>query len=348
MAYSRNAVIKQAQAWIGCKESDGSHKKIIDVYNAHSPLARGYKVKYTDAWCATFVSAVAIKCGCTAIIPTECSCNQMIALFQKMGAWQENDAYRPAAGDVIFYDWQDGGTGDNRGSSDHVGIVEKVSGNTITVIEGNKSNAVGRRTLQVNGRYIRGYGIPKYDTAAAGGAGSSGQTGSQAGTAGSAANYQAKINTPKGVNMRSTPCVADGNKIYAIPNGQQVTITRESGSWGYTTYNGRTGWICLDYVAKVSGASSAAQGGAAGYKTGSVYTLQTGMKVRTGPGTNYRAKTHSELTADGKAHDKDKNGCLDAGTRVTCKEVRTYGDSVWLRCPSGWVAAKYGGKTYIR
>ena len=43
--------------------------------------------------------------------------------------------------------------------------MEKVSGSTITVIEGNKNDAVGRRTLKVNGRYIRGYGVPKYATA---------------------------------------------------------------------------------------------------------------------------------------------------------------------------------------
>lgn len=49
-----------------------------------------------------------------------------------------------------------------------MGIVESVSGGKITVIEGNKNNAVGRRTLAVNGRYIRGYGVPKYDKEAAG------------------------------------------------------------------------------------------------------------------------------------------------------------------------------------
>ena len=162
MSYNRNNVVKQAQAWIGCNESDGSHKKIIDVYNNHKPLARGYKVKYTDAWCATFVSAVAIKLGYTAIIPTECGCDKQIALFKKLGAWQEKDSYKPSPGDIIYYDWQDSGSGDNAGGSDHVGIVEKVSGNTITVIEGNKSDAVGRRTLAVNGKFIRGYGVPKY------------------------------------------------------------------------------------------------------------------------------------------------------------------------------------------
>lgn len=162
MGYSREKIVKQAKAWLGCKESDGSHKKIIDIYNAHAPLARGYKVQYTDAWCATFVSAVSIKCGYTNIIPTECGCDEMIKKFKNLGEWQESDSYTPAAGDIIFYDWQDTGSGDNTGSADHVGIVEKVSGKAITVIEGNKDNAVGRRTIQVNGRFIRGYGLPKY------------------------------------------------------------------------------------------------------------------------------------------------------------------------------------------
>lgn len=162
MPTTREKIVKQAQSWLGCKESDGTHRQIIDVYNADKPLPRGYKVSYTDAWCATFVTACAIKCGATDIIPKECSCNKMIELFKKLGCWVESDAYIPAAGDILFYDWDDTGTGDNAGVSDHVGVVEKVSGNTVTVIEGNYSNACKRRTMQVNGRYIRGYGVPKY------------------------------------------------------------------------------------------------------------------------------------------------------------------------------------------
>lgn len=160
--YARKAV-EQAVAWLGFNESDGTHKKIIDVYNAHRPLARGYVVKYNDAWCATFVSAVAIKLGYTDIIPTECGCGYMRDHFIKMGAWAEDESRTPNPGDIIFYDWEDNGVGDNRGGCDHVGIVEKVSAGKITVIEGNYSNSVKRRTLSVNGRYIRGYGVPKYD-----------------------------------------------------------------------------------------------------------------------------------------------------------------------------------------
>ena len=164
MIHSRQVIVDKIKSWIGCKEGDATHKHIIDTYNNHKPLAQGYKVKYTDAWCATTVSAAAIEVGYTDIIPTECSCPRMIKLLQQKGIWQENDAYVPKKGDIIFYDWQDSGVGDNVGNPDHVGIVEKCEGNIIVVIEGNKNDGVERRSIQVNGKNIRGYGVPKYDS----------------------------------------------------------------------------------------------------------------------------------------------------------------------------------------
>ena len=163
MSKYASKMIAQAKAWLGFNEADGSHKQIIDIYNAHRPLARNYVVKYTDAWCATFLSACAIKCGYTDIIPTECGCGDMVKLFQKIGSWAEDDSRVPNPGDIIFYDWQDDGKGDNTAWPDHVGIVEKVEKGKITVIEGNYSNSVKRRTISVNAKNIRGYGVPKYD-----------------------------------------------------------------------------------------------------------------------------------------------------------------------------------------
>lgn len=162
VSLARQKVVEQARAWIGRNEHDGSHHEIIDIYNSQRKLPRGYRMKYTDAWCAAFVSAVSIKCGMTGILPTECGCGNMLMLFKILGELVENDNYRPIPGDVIFYDWQDSGAGDNQGWPDHVGIVEDISGNMITVIEGNKNDTVGRRHLQVGGRYIRAYGVPKY------------------------------------------------------------------------------------------------------------------------------------------------------------------------------------------
>lgn len=161
-AQIRAKVVETAAAWIGCKESDGSHKQIIDLYNSHTPRARGVKMSYTMPWCAAFASAVGIKCGLTDIMPTEISCSRLIALYKAIGRWQESDAHVPAAGDLILYDWGDSGNGDNTGAPDHVGIVESVTDGVIRVIEGNKSDAVGYRELEVNGRYIRGYCLPDY------------------------------------------------------------------------------------------------------------------------------------------------------------------------------------------
>lgn len=175
-------------------------------------------------------------------------------------------------------------------------------------------------------------------------AGSSSSTGMPMETS---TNWTGKVNTPKGVNVRSTPEVTPTNKIKAITNGTVVKITKESGNWGYDSNSG--GWVCLDYIKKTSGSSTSSSGSSSlsGYKVGNTYILRSNMKVRTGPGTNYRAKGHSELTADGKKHDKDKNGCLEAGTRVTCKAVKKVGNATWIQCPSGWICAKDGSKTYV-
>ena len=247
---ARAKVVSIAQSYIGCKESDGSHKKIIDLYNSHKPLARGYAVKYTDAWCSTFASAVAIAAGLTGIIPTECGCEKHIALFKALGSWQENDAYVPAPGDYIFYDWQDGtnyADTDNTGAADHVGIVEKVSGQTITVIEGNYSNAVKRRTLAVNGRYIRGYGVPKYGSGTASAAPAApAQTAKPTVTEKKAAEAARSldktlagtyaVNAASGLHIRSGAGTSKAS-LAVLPNGTKVR------NYGYYTLSGGVKWL---------------------------------------------------------------------------------------------------------
>ena len=159
---SRQAMIAKMQSWIGKNEVDGSFREIIDIYNSHTPRARGYKLQYSDEWCAGTVSAAAIATGNTNAVPLEVSCHYMIEGAKAKGIWVENDAYVPQGGDIILYDWQDSGIGDNTGNPDHVGVVEYTSGGIIHVIEGNNGEKVARRELSVNGRYIRGFIVPKY------------------------------------------------------------------------------------------------------------------------------------------------------------------------------------------
>lgn len=159
-----SAVVSQAKAWLGLKESDGSFQVIIDTYNSQGALPRGVKMLYSWEWCAAFVSAVAVKLGYTDIIPPECSCSRMIALLKAIGAWDESDSRVPNPGELIFYNWEAPAAGDDATDADHVGIVESVKNGIITVIEGNYSQSVKHRDIPVNHRYIRGYGVPKYDT----------------------------------------------------------------------------------------------------------------------------------------------------------------------------------------
>lgn len=83
------------------------------------------------------------------------------------------------------------------------------------------------------------------------------------------------------------------------------------------------------------------------YQAGQTYVLQVELNVRKGPGKSYLAKKHSELTPDGQKHDVNNNGALDKGTKVTCLEISYDGEDIWIRTPSGWLAAYYKGKTYI-
>lgn len=161
----RRKIVVTAKKYLGCNERDGSHRQFVERYNAFRPLPRNHSMTYTAAWCATFVSAIAIECGLTDIMPVECGCGYMIELYKKLGRWREDENYTPKAGDIIFYDWQDGADyaeTDDRGAPEHVGIVTAAAGGVISVIEGNKNDAVAFRTVTVNGRYIRGYGLPNY------------------------------------------------------------------------------------------------------------------------------------------------------------------------------------------
>lgn len=161
MTATAKQVLDIAKGWIGYSEANGKHKMIIDVYNSHKPLARNYKVKPTDEWCDTFVSACAIKAGAVDIIGTECGCEKHVAIFKKKGIWIEDGTTKPQVGDIIVFNWDDSKQ-PNDGYSDHIGFVEQVSGNTIICIEGNLNEKVGRRTINVGWGYIRGFARPKY------------------------------------------------------------------------------------------------------------------------------------------------------------------------------------------
>lgn len=162
---SRQAVVDLVTSWEGRNEKSGSHKYIVDLYNSYKgPFPRGIKMQYDWSWCACTWSALAIKLGYTDIMPIEISCGELIKAAQKMGCWQENDGYVPKPADAILYDWDDNGKGDNTGWPEHVGTVIEVHEDAgyFVVMEGNYNDQVKKRTVDINGKFIRGFITPKY------------------------------------------------------------------------------------------------------------------------------------------------------------------------------------------
>lgn len=161
----RNKLVKYACGYVGAKQGDTKHRKIIDIFNSINPSPDGWKMTYTAAWCAAFVSACAHACGFDSIIPESANCGVMMTKAMKMGIWVEDDNYKARPGDIVLYDWQDSGVGENKtGAPDHIGIVAVTDGNVMKVVEGNYStrHTCDYRVMSVGGRYIRGYIVPMY------------------------------------------------------------------------------------------------------------------------------------------------------------------------------------------
>lgn len=154
-------------------------------------------------------------------------------------------------------------------------------------------------------------------------------------------------------NGTSSVTTIEGNtSVTSNDNGGAVmrrtrTYGKVGSSWyilgfGRPNYDGASGTVTSGNTSG-SGSSSSS---ASKFKNGTYTITASELCVRTGPGTNYRVKKHSELTADGKKHDSDRDGALARGTRVTVSETRKVGKDVWGKIPSGWIALYYQGNTY--
>ena len=131
---------------------------IEQLGNDYETYCKDMGYNYRIEWCACFISWLAKKLKITDIIPVDMSCNSQIKKFKALGVWHTDRNFQ--SGDIIYYDW------DSSGDADHVGIIEKVNGMSLTVIEGNNGNfpndRVRRREINSASSLIFGYARPKY------------------------------------------------------------------------------------------------------------------------------------------------------------------------------------------
>lgn len=168
---SADDVIAVYESWNGMSQAAGTHKPILDIYNAyirsHPGSGRGVLIQPHDPFCAVTYSAAHIKLGAVdAIGGVECGVEQLVKICQMAGTWEEDGSITPQRGWGIVYNWDDDSQ-PNDGFSDHIGIVESVNNGQILCIEGNMGDGVvGHRTIPIGWGYIRGYIKPKYGTIA--------------------------------------------------------------------------------------------------------------------------------------------------------------------------------------
>ena len=147
-------VLKVARSYIGVKEYPAnSNRQMFGEWYGWNGVA----------WCAMFVSYCFYKAGMP-LPPIQSKkgfayCPYGVKHFQNKGKFDK----KPKVGDIVFFDWQRDGT------SDHVGIVEKVLGNNkVVTIEGNTSynnNSNGGEVMRRKRKLsaIQGFAHPDYD-----------------------------------------------------------------------------------------------------------------------------------------------------------------------------------------
>lgn len=141
---TRNKIIQLAESQLGYKEYANNKTKYGEWYGMQGE------------WCDIFISWLANQVGILNIlIPKEAYVPNTANWYKRKGLLRSK-GYKPAKGDLIFFDHN------RNGSPDHIGIVSDFTGNKITTIEGNKSKAVKRCTYTTSYKYIYGIAVVQY------------------------------------------------------------------------------------------------------------------------------------------------------------------------------------------
>lgn len=140
-------IVQIASGFLGTREGSPEFRKIIDLYNEKVAKVYGcYRMKYTDPWCAAFVSLCAALAGITDF-PFSAACQPMYKWGLSKSRYQKN----PGDGWLVLYDW------DCDGVADHVGIVEGYDTSKIYTIEGNTSDSCARRIYSRSNGSVMGF-----------------------------------------------------------------------------------------------------------------------------------------------------------------------------------------------
>lgn len=150
----------------------------------------------------------------------------MISWYENKGRYHKRgDGYTPKAGDLVFFDWS------GNGSSQHVGIVDYISGSTVYTVEGNCSGQVKAREYTASGSKpynnisaIMGYAAPEFSRVSNG---SSNKTTVKKTTAPKTTSEKAETKKQTTTATKKTT-VTTTKKTTEIIKAEKLSLTNES------------------------------------------------------------------------------------------------------------------------
>lgn len=141
-----------------------------------------------------------------------------------------------------------------------------------------------------------------------------------------------------GLNVRSSP---NGKKVGALSNGSQVIVYETQGNWSRIGINR---WVCSDYLTNSKStvsSNSNTKVNTKKYSNGSYKVNASLLNVRTGPGTNYKAKKYNQLSQNARKQNKALGNAKANGYKkgVICTVTKV--NNNWGLTKSGWICLDY-------
>lgn len=141
-----------------------------------------------------------------------------------------------------------------------------------------------------------------------------------------------------GLNVRSSP---NGKKVGALSNGSQVIVYETQGNWSRI---GTNRWVCSDYLTNSKStvsSNSNTKVNTKKYSNGSYKVNASLLNVRTGPGTNYKAKKYNQLSQNARKQNKALGNAKANGYKkgVICTVTKV--NKNWGLTKSGWICLDY-------
>lgn len=177
----------------------------------------------TDNWSSSFIAWCAKKAGIPeTAIPYTSSVNELFSFYDEKDKIISPEGHIPSAGELIFIS--------EKGEITLCGIVTYSDTTYVTTIIGDDDDCVKKKMYDLTLSKIKGYAQPDLSMRPVIRSG----------------NY---ITTPEFLNFRSLPTTS--SEILAkIPMGTIVDITEIKDGWGSIYYDGKDGYISMDYVAE--------------------------------------------------------------------------------------------------